>query len=122
MTERRDEPCEGRIDVECSARVWVLTLHGEHDISTQPTLREQLDFVYEAGGPVVVDLAHATFIDSTLLGAIAADWQGDGDEAVRLVLVAPTNYEGSRLIELVGVGRTIPVYPSRAGTVAALAD
>lgn len=74
--------------------------------TSQPNRRcaSSSTFVYEAGGPVVVDLAHATFVDSTVLGTIAADWQGDGDEAAGLALVAPTTYAGSRLIELVGVG------------------
>ncbi len=121
MSEPPDEPREGRIDVQCIAGVWVLTLHGEHDISTQPALREQLELVGRAGGPIVVDLAHATFIDSTVISAIAAERPDDDHEPLTLVIVAPTNYQGTHLIQLIGIGRAIPVYQTRGAAIAALA-
>ena len=38
------------------------------DIATQPSLREKLGHVRAAGGPIVVDLSGAGFVDSTIVG------------------------------------------------------
>ena len=109
----------GRIDVERLGGVWVLTLHGDHDVSTQPSLREQLQLVSDAGGPIVVDLSRATLIDSTVIGAIALASTCDERAGAALTVVAPANYIGTRMVELVGIGRTVPVYRTRAEAVTA---
>ena len=110
-------PRDGRIDVERSRGVWILTLHGDHDISTQASLREQLGLVADAGGPIVVDLSHASFVDSTVIGALAA---GADQGGVPLTMVAPANYVGTRMVELVGIGTKVPVFRTRAEAVTAL--
>ena len=58
--------------MECRYGVWVLTLHGEHDVSTEPSLAEELERVAAAGGPVVVDLSDAQFIDSSILRVLVS--------------------------------------------------
>ena len=50
--------------------VVVVVVEGEHDIYTAPTLRERLDEAIGRGGGVVVDLTAATFVDSSVLGAL----------------------------------------------------
>src|SRR4030095_912146 len=50
--------------------VVVVVVEGEHDIYTAPTLRERLEEALERGGGVVVDLTAATFVDSSVLGAL----------------------------------------------------
>ena len=50
--------------------VVVVVVEGEHDIYTAPTLRERLDEALERRGGVVVDLTGATFVDSSVLGAL----------------------------------------------------
>jgi len=109
----------GRVDVERSRGVWVLTLRGDHDVATQPSLREQLALVTDAGGPIVVDLSRATFIDSTVIAALALAANVDKQTSSPLSLVAPTNYVGTRMVDLVGVGSTIPVYRTRTAAVGA---
>ena len=117
MNEPPARPSKPRVEVERCGIAWLITPHGEHDISTQSLLRGQLDRVREAGGPIVVDLSRAKFIDSTVIGALVLAWQeGGGDFA----LVAPTNYAGTRLVELIGIGRAIPVYPTRGDAIAGL--
>lgn len=112
-------PGGGRIDVERSRGVWILTLHGDHDISTQASLREQLGLVADAGGPIVVDLSHASFVDSTVIGAIAVASAGVDREGTPLTLVAPASCVGTRLVELVGIGGRIPAFRTRTEAVAA---
>jgi anti-anti-sigma factor len=44
----------------------VLTVHGEIDLGTAPTLREALKPILDRQtGPVVVDLSEVAFMDST---------------------------------------------------------
>ena len=107
----------GRIDVERSRGVWILTLHGDHDISTQASLREQLALVADAGGPIVVDMSHASFVDSTVIGALAA--AAADQDGMPLTMVAPANYVGTRMVELVGIGTKVPVFRTRAEAVTA---
>src|ERR1044072_2102906 len=44
----------------------VVSLIGEHDLSTAPHLREALASAAQAGGCVVIDLSHTDFIDSSI--------------------------------------------------------
>ena len=119
VNEPPARPSKPRVEVERCGRAWLITPHGEHDISTQALLRSELDRVREAGGPIVVDLSRARFIDSTVIGALVLAWQqGGGDFA----LVAPTNYEGTRLVELIGIGSVIPVYPTRDAAIASFGE
>ena len=48
----------------------VVVVEGEHDIYTAPTLRERLDEAIGRGSGIVVDLTGATFVDSSVLGAL----------------------------------------------------
>jgi anti-sigma B factor antagonist len=55
---------------DAAGDVVVVVVEGEHDIYTAPTLRERLDEALGRGGGVVVDLTGATFVDSSVLGAL----------------------------------------------------
>src|ERR1700749_1447433 len=50
--------------------VIVVVVEGEHDSYTAPPLRERLDEALGRGGGIVVDLTAATFVDSSVLGAL----------------------------------------------------
>jgi anti-sigma B factor antagonist len=101
---------DSRIDVESRAGVWLLSLHGEHDIATQPSLREQLGHVRAAGGPIVVDLSGASFVDSTIVGALLEC--AEGGSAVSAV--APPESAARRLADLVRMADALPVYDDLA--------
>ena len=55
---------------DAAGDVVVVVVEGEHDIYTAPTLRERLDEAIGRGGGIVVDLTGATFVDSSVLGAL----------------------------------------------------
>jgi anti-anti-sigma factor len=101
---------EGRIDVENRAGVWVLSLHGEHDLATQPSLREQLRHVRAAGGPIVVDLSPTTFVDSTIIGALLECASGREAGEPDVFAVAPPESTARRLADLVRLGDAVPVH------------
>src|SRR5687768_2123165 len=61
----------------------VVAISGEHDLSTAPDLRRHIDELIGNGEATIVDLSAATFIDSSVLGAILdgrrrADEEGVG--------------------------------------------
>ena len=48
--------------IERDEGAWVLTLRGEHDLSTATAVRDALRHVFDAGSAVVVDLSAVTFM------------------------------------------------------------
>jgi len=100
----------------------VVSLRGEHDISTAPDLRGALERAHAAGGAVVVDLTDAEFVDSTVLQALlqGRDPADQGAER-RLVLVVPEYGVARRLLSLTNLDQLIPTYPTRAQALASLA-
>ncbi len=101
----------------------VVAISGEHDLNTAPDLRARLDEVIEHGGPVIIDLSPATFVDSSILGAILdarrraqgagigfAVAQGDGAAAV------------ARVLEITGLRDELPVHDDVASAEAALGN
>jgi anti-anti-sigma factor len=99
---------DSRIDVENRAGVWVLSLHGEHDLATEPSLREQLHHVRVARGPIVVDLSPTTFVDSTIIGTLLEPG---------VFAVAPPGSAARRLADLVRLGDALPVHDDLAAAI-----
>jgi anti-sigma B factor antagonist len=108
---------DSRIDVENRSGVWVLSLHGEHDLATQPSLREQLQHVRAADGPIVVDLSPTTFVDSTIIGALLECATGLQASAPRVFAVAPPESAARRLADLVRLGDALPVHDDLAAAI-----
>lgn len=73
----------------------VVALRGEHDI---PTVKAELAAVLASGGKVVVDLSAATFIDSTIFGALFDPARAQGGIAA---IAATPGKLPRRLIDLV---------------------
>jgi anti-anti-sigma factor len=100
----------------------VLTLHGEHDISTTPTLREEFARAYGSGSSVVVDLTGVEFMDSSVLQGILYGRDFAEQEARhRLVLVVPEDGPARRLVSLTNLDELITTYRTRTEALAALA-
>lgn len=113
----------GEVVVERDRDVWVLTLHGEHDLSTAPSLRSELERVFNAGSTVVVDLSPAEFIDSTILAALTYghDQAAQNDEHSVAVVVAP-NGAAQRLLALTGLDTKLATFETRGAAIASLID
>ena len=91
----------------------VVSLTGEHDLTTAPLLRERMEEAIGRRSGVLVDLTRAQFIDSSIIGVVLegrrmAEEEGigfaaaleDGDPAVR------------RVLEVTGLDTNLPVHPS----------
>jgi anti-sigma B factor antagonist len=102
--------------------VRILTVAGELDIATAPSLCARLDATRVGRRPrLLVDLSSVEFCDSTglraLLGA-AAEVRTHGG---RFALVCPPGGGVSRLLDVVGAAEVMAVHPDRATAMAALA-
>ena len=90
----------------------VITVHGEIDMITAPSLHERLFDLACARTPVViVDLSGVSFIDSTGLGAlVVANKRFDDDGAsLRLVLTHPGV---QKVFEVTDMNEIFSVYPN----------
>src|SRR3954465_5661330 len=93
----------------------VVAVEGEHDIYTAPTLRERLDEALGRGGGIVVDLTGATFVDSSVLGALL-DARGGAIEASQgyVVCVGDAVEPGvQRILDITGLVPVLPVIGDR---------
>ena len=99
-----------RSDVSDSG-IAVLALDGEHDIYTAPQLRDRLGELVEAGPGLVVDLSGATFIDSSILGALlnARQQAIDAKKGFAVCLKADAEPAVRRVFDMTGLTTTLPV-------------
>jgi len=105
----------GEISIDrAEGGVAVITFSGEHDLNTVPELRQRLAEAVEDGGPVVVDLSGAAFIDSSIIGAVL-DARRDAREKGRGFAVALSDgaQPVTRVLEVTNLTTTLPVHPSR---------
>jgi anti-anti-sigma regulatory factor len=95
--------------------VAVIVASGDNDAYDARLLNEALDGIRP--GPVLVDLAPATFVDSTFVGALIA-----ASRTMQLVVVMPADPQNAvvKLFELAHLGEALALQPSRAAALAAL--
>jgi anti-sigma B factor antagonist len=98
----------------------VLTISGEHDLSTAPSLRRRLSLLLDEGVATVIDLSPATFIDSSILGVIL-DGRRRAEEARIGFAVARSNGSDAvdRVLEVTGLRGELPVHARREEAVTA---
>jgi len=99
----------------------LLTLSGEHDLSTAPELRRRLDKLLEEGTPTVVDLSPATFIDSSILGVILEGRRRAADSEVGFAVLHSDGADAvDRVLEVTGLRAELPVHAERDAAVSAV--
>jgi anti-sigma B factor antagonist len=104
---------------DAAGDVVVVVVEGEHDIFTAPTLRERLDEAIRRGGGIVVDLTGATFVDSSVLGALL-DARRRALEAGRgfVVCVGASVEPGvQRILDITGLVPVLPVVNGREAAI-----
>ena len=91
--------------------VLFVVIRGEHDIYTAPSLRECLDKALDSGpAGVVVDLTAATFLDSSILGALLEARRQALEKGSGYVVCLGESPEPGvqRILEITGL---VPVFP-----------
>ena len=92
----------------------MLTISGEHDLSTAPSLRRRLDGLIDDRTDTVVDLSPATFIDSSVLGVILDGRRRAAEAGVGYAVVHADGSEAvDRVLEVTGLRSELPVHARR---------
>lgn len=100
--------------------VHVVALAGEIDLHTAPRLDEELfGAIGDGARRVLVDMAGATFVDSTVLGVLLRAHSRLDDRGGRLVIISD-DPRILRTLELTGLDRMLSVERSLTETVAGL--
>jgi anti-sigma B factor antagonist len=104
---------------DAAGDVVVVVVEGEHDIYTAPTLRERLDEAIARGGGVVVDLTAATFVDSSVLGALLDARRRTLDASQGFVVCLGESVEPGvqRILDITGLVPVLPVVSGRAAAI-----
>jgi anti-sigma B factor antagonist len=97
-----------RVSIQKYDDALVVSLHGEHDVSSAPLVRERLADARGASGRIVVDLSAANFIDSTIAGTLVEAFRADTPPRLRFVMPADT--VPRRVFYRMGFGTGLPVY------------
>lgn len=91
----------------------VVALPAEIDVTNSDEVHEQLLAACAPGVPVVIaDLTSTRFCDSSGVHAIMHAFERAAARGVRLWLAVPEIGSVRRVLQLTGVGRLMPVYPS----------
>ena len=123
MDERKPASRAGRpslrrtpVEVQIhSDTVGILTLRGEHDLSTARAIGVAL--ATEARLNILIDLSGATFIDLSVINAILRSAQ---DNAGSIELVATSPSVPHRMLELTGIHRLLRVHQDIAAGLASM--
>ena len=104
-------------------RVEVVVLTGEHDLGTVPRVREALVSAAADSKSVIVDLCSATFVDSSILGALLEARRSANDADRGFAVACSGEAEPvRRVLEVTGLAEELPVHPTREAAVTALDD
>lgn len=96
------------------AGVAVVTISGEHDLSTAPNLRRRLENLLDEGTATVIDLSPATFIDSSILGVILDGRRRAADSGIGYAVVHANGADAvDRVLEVTGLRTELPVHVRR---------
>lgn len=100
--------------------VAIVELTGEHDGLTADLIEQELARLHDAGLPIVVDLLHATFVDSSTLSALLTA-QRHAEEAslgFALALDDESSHQVHRIFETTGLESSFAVAPTRDEAIA----
>jgi anti-anti-sigma factor len=100
----------------------VVTVHGEHDLSTEPALTRALEEA-AAHSNVLVDLSECEFIDSTVIAALLRVARTVTDRGERFALLIPAaQRQITRIAEMTHLGELLPIHPAREAALASLEE
>jgi anti-sigma B factor antagonist len=101
--------------------VIVVVLNGEHDLGTVPNVKDALAGAAADGNAILVDLCTATFVDSSILGALLEARRTAVDNDRGFAVACSGEAEPvRRVLEVTGLADELPVHPTREAALAAL--
>jgi len=91
---------------------WVVTAPGERDLADRDALEDAFAGVFANGSTLVFDLSETSFIDSVVVGVIAASARRAAEEGHRLIVSAPPGGQPRRVLDLVEASKFVKVVDS----------
>ena len=109
-----DDRQPGTVEVEHHAPgLAVVSIRGEHDLSTSPELRRALEQA-AAHSTVLVDLCECSFIDSSVIQALVSTARALHAGGEQLVLVIPPEQKQvARVAQMTHLAEIFPIHTSR---------
>lgn len=115
------EAAGGTLEVgHAASGIAIVTVHGEHDLSSEAALRDAFDYA-AAHSSVVIDLSDCSFMDSTVIAALlrtARSVQSKGDGFA--IVIPSAQRQLARIAEMTGLEDVISVHTSQDAAVASL--
>jgi anti-sigma B factor antagonist len=113
----------GELALERKEDLAVLTISGEHDLSTAPNLRRRLNTLLDEGTATVIDLSPATFIDSSILGVILDGRRRAEADRIGFAVARSNGSEAvDRVLDVTGLRAELPVHAGRQEAMTAAGD
>ena len=121
MPHGGDPPQHGAVELAHHAPgLAVVTMRGEHDLSTAPELMQALEQA-AARSDVVVDLSACSFIDATVIGALVKTARGvlaRGDQFV--LVIPPEQRQVARVAQMTHLAEMFPIHPARGAALTSI--
>ena len=96
--------------------VVVISLTGEHDLTTAPALREKTEEAVGRGSCLVIDLTPAEFIDSSIIGVVLEARRRAEEAGLGFAAALEGGQPAvSRVLEVTGLDSNLPVHESVEG-------
>lgn len=116
-------PPPGPVTIEVvSASAAVVTLGGDHDVSSRGAIADAFS-VAATGRDLLVDLSDCTFIDSTIIKLLLQTMRALEEDDGRFEIVIDSESHGhvARVAELMGIADVIPTHATRSEGIRSLA-
>src|SRR5436305_4069264 len=100
--------------------VAIVMLEGEHELYGALKLQRQVRALIDEGVSLVIDLAHATFLDSSIV-SVLLQTRREAREArtgFSIIVSDATGEPVRRMFEITGIGSILPVVGSRKAALA----
>jgi anti-sigma B factor antagonist len=103
VSERRSPRSSGTVVTSVAPSTVVVALLGEHDLTTTPAFEHDAAERLGVCDRLVVDLTEATFIDSSVINALARLARQARSRGVTFQVVAPSGSHPRRVLELMSL-------------------
>jgi anti-anti-sigma factor len=105
------------VGVESEDGLAIIAVNGEFDLAGEPEFSLALEDALALEAPLLVDLEHCKFIDSTGIALLVRSSQLAADRGFALAASGPQVH---RVLDLVGIPEQLPTYRTRLEAVRAL--
>lgn len=99
---------------------WLVALQGEHDLATEPLLKQQTDSIWPHCNIAVIDLSEADFISSSVIRwLLGVERELEAHDAFTFSVVeGPPDSVAARTLGLFGARELLACYPTRRAALA----